>query len=101
MTNQYLQVIAHYYVSEGSLGQVLPLLDELTAASRTEPANLAYDYFCGREDPNHIVILERYTDADGFAAHRLSEHFQRIRAGQIIPLLDNRVIEEYASTAGA
>jgi quinol monooxygenase YgiN len=101
MTTQYHQVIAHYYVSEGSLDRVLPLLDELTAASRAEPANLGYDYFCGREDPNHIVILERYTDVDGFAAHRASEHFQRIGVGQIIPLLDNRVIEEYAGTTGA
>lgn len=101
MTTPYHQVIAHYYVSEGSLDQVLSLLDELTAASRTEPANLGYDYYCSRENPNHIVILERYTDADGFAAHRTSEHFQRIGAGQIIPLLDNRVIEEYAGTTSA
>lgn len=101
MTSQYHQVIAHYYVSEGKLEQVLPLLDELTAASRAEPQNLAYDYFCSRENPNHIVILERYTGADGFAAHRTSEHFQRIGFGQIIPLLDNRMIEEYAGSANA
>ena len=71
---------------------MLDLLAELTAASRTEPSNLSYEFFRGVENVDEIVIIENYTDAAGFAAHREAEHFQRIGIGQIIPLLENRVV---------
>lgn len=95
MSTSYFQVIAHYAVADGNVPTVLPLLAQLADASRAEPANLAYNFFQDAEDPNHIVILERYTDEAGFAAHRESAHFQEIGFGQIIPLLDNRFIESY------
>ncbi|WGW11432.1 antibiotic biosynthesis monooxygenase [Saxibacter everestensis] len=91
------QVIAHYYVKDGEARRVLALLAGLAAASRAEPANLSYDYYQGVEDPNHIVILERYVDAAGFAAHRESEHFRSIGFEQIIPLLETRQVEEYTA----
>lgn len=100
MSATYHQVIAHYTAREGEGERVLELLAQLTAASRSEPGNLAYDYYRNAEDPNHIVLLERYTDVDAFAAHRASEHFQRIGFGQIIPLLASRVVEEYPAAAG-
>jgi quinol monooxygenase YgiN len=92
LSNDFYQIIARYYPREGQTEAVLELLSELTAASRTEPANLGYEYFRGVENSDEIVIIESYLDAAGFAAHREAEHFQRIGVGQIIPLLEGRVI---------
>lgn len=99
MSTSYFQVIAHYFPAPDEVENVLGLLGELATASRTEPANISYEYFQGAQDPAHIVILERYTDASGFAAHREYEHFKAIGLGQIIPKLTSRRIESYEGSA--
>ncbi|MDQ0276495.1 quinol monooxygenase YgiN [Arthrobacter silviterrae] len=99
MTATHYQVIAHYFARPNQVRAVLALLAELARASRQEPANLSYEFFQNGEDPEHIVILERYVDAAGFERHRDSEHFQRIGAGQIIPLLTSRRVERYEGSA--
>ena len=83
------QVIARYFPLPGETETVLELLGELAAASRAEPANHAYDFYRGVADPDEI------------AAHRESEHFQRIGVGRIIPLLADRVIERYVEVTDA
>jgi quinol monooxygenase YgiN len=101
MTATHFQVIAHYVAQADQVRSVLDLPAELAQASRLEPANLSYEFFQGGEDPAHIVILERYVDAEGFAEHRDSEHFQRIGVGQIIPKLAKRNVDSYVgSTEG-
>jgi quinol monooxygenase YgiN len=95
MSEGYFQVIAHYHVRSGQEEAVAGLLHELAVASRTESANFSYDYFQGVENPRHFVILERYTDEAGFAAHRESAHFQGIGLQQIIPRLESRRVESY------
>ncbi|MET8873773.1 putative quinol monooxygenase [Nocardia sp. NPDC004604] len=97
MTAKYFQVIAHYRARPESVDAVIRHLHELAAASRNEAANLSYEFFQEVDDPAHIVILERYTDAAGFAAHRDQEHFQRIGLGQIIPRLDSRTVDTFVS----
>lgn len=99
MTAPYFQVIAHYHAQQGQQDQVRALLAELAQASRTEAANLSYAFFVSPEDACHFVILERYTDAAGFDAHRNSEHFQRIGFGQIIPLLERREVSSHMVAA--
>ncbi|MFF2276712.1 putative quinol monooxygenase [Agromyces sp. NPDC058126] len=101
MSAPQFQVIARYFPRPGETEAVLELLGELAAASRTEPANRAYDFYRGVANPDEIVILERYDDEAGFAAHRESEHFQRIGVGRIIPLLADRVIERYREAEDA
>lgn len=101
MANAYLQVIAHYYAKPGNGDRVAALLVELTEATRNEPKNLYYDFFRSPVDPDHIVILEQYTDADGLAVHRETEHFQRLGFGTIIPLLDRREVTSHMVAATA
>lgn len=101
MSTDFYQVIARYYPLAGETETVLALLAELTAASRTEPANISYEFFRGVENPDEIVIIESYTDAAGFAAHRDTEHFQQIGVGRIIPLLENRVVAKMTATLDA
>ena len=101
MSSKYFQVIAHYFPQPDEVQNVLGLLSGLAAASRTEEANLSYEFFRGEEDPVHIVILERYTDAAGFAAHREYDHFKTIGLGQIIPKLASRRVESYEGSTDA
>lgn len=85
-------VVARYVARPDTADQVARLLPELAAASRTEPANLDYVIARDLEDPTRFVIVETYVDESGFAAHREAEHFRRIGAGTIIPLLADRTV---------
>jgi quinol monooxygenase YgiN len=96
MAQTYLQVIAHYFAKPGNGDAVLKPLTELAAATRGEPKNLYYEFFRSPLDPDHFVILEQYSDADGLALHRETEHFQRLGFGTIIPLLDRREVSSYS-----
>ncbi|CAD6526214.1 hypothetical protein LMG27952_01902 [Paraburkholderia hiiakae] len=95
MAKSYLQVIAHYYVKRGHGETIAALLRELAAASRGEPKNLYYDYFRSPADPDHFVILEQYSDANGLAEHRETAHFQRIGLQSIVPLLERREVSSH------
>jgi quinol monooxygenase YgiN len=95
MPNTYLQVIAHYFCRQGEENVVKALLSELAIQTRTEPMNLYYEFFQSTEDARHFVILEKYTEASGLDAHRVTPHFQNIAMKQIIPLLDDRKVESY------
>ena len=58
MSTPQFQVIARYFPQAGQTEAVLTLLGELAAASRTEPANRAYDFYRGVTNSDEIVILE-------------------------------------------
>ena len=90
-----VQVIARYTLAPGNEDEVLALLPRLAEASRAEPGNLAYEVFRSVDDPRSVVLLERYASREAFAAHRESPHFNEIALGQIVPLLESRVVEEY------
>lgn len=89
-------VLAHYYPAQGNEARVLELLHTLTAASRTEEGNVGYDFYAPGSRSEEILIVERYVSAEAFAVHRESEHFRTIGKDQIIPLLDDRRVEEFA-----
>lgn len=95
MANAYLQVIAHFFAKPGNGDAIVKHLTELAAATRKEPNNLYYEFFRSPLEPDHFVILEKYSDAGGLAAHRETEHFQRLGFGTIIPLLERREVESH------
>jgi quinol monooxygenase YgiN len=90
-----LQVIARHTIAAGNEDQVHELLPQLIAAARTEPGNLAFDAYFALNDPTNYVLLERYTSRAAFAEHRETAHFKDLMLGRILPLLSNRVIEQY------
>jgi quinol monooxygenase YgiN len=92
-------VVARYRTLEGKTEEVLTHLHEMAAASRKEPGNITYEFFRGLQDDRQIVILESYGTADDFEAHRNSEHFQKIGAGQILPLLESRTVATYRTNS--
>lgn len=88
-------VLAHYRPAPGNEARVLELLHDLTAASRTEAGNVGYDFYAPGSISGEILIVERYVSSEAFAMHRESEHFRSIGKEQIIPLLNDRAIEEF------
>ena len=90
-----LQAIARYTISAGKEQEVLPLVDELVRASRTEPGHLSFAAYHRLDDDREIVLLERYVSREAFDAHRETPHFKELVRDQIIPRLDSRVVEAY------
>jgi quinol monooxygenase YgiN len=90
-----LQVIARYTIASGKEEEVLTLLPRLTEATRTEPGNISFVAYRQLGDPSEIVLLERYDSREAFAAHRETPHFKDLVLGQIVPLLESRVVETY------
>jgi quinol monooxygenase YgiN len=90
-----LQVIARYTLAPGNEDEVLALLPQLAAATREEPGNLGFEIYRGTEDPNAVILLERYASREAFAAHRESAHFKELVLNTIVPLLESRVVELY------
>jgi len=52
------------------------LMSEFTAATRAEPGAISFDWARSLDDPNEIVLIEAFADADAGAAHVNSEHFK-------------------------
>jgi quinol monooxygenase YgiN len=90
-----LQVIARYRIAQGKEDEVLALLPKLADASRAEPGNLAFVVYRRLDDDREVVLLERYTSREAFAAHRETPHFKDLVLDRIAPRLDSRVIETY------
>ena len=95
-----VQLIARHTMRAGTENEVLSLVDELVDASRTEPGNLAFEVYRGVRNPETYVLLERYASNEALAAHRASPHFRRIVGEQLVPLLVDRVVQEFDVSTG-
>jgi uncharacterized protein len=90
-----LQVIARYTVTFGNELEVESLLTQLAEATRTEPGNLSFATYRQLHDERQLVLLERYASLDAFMAHRATVHYNDLVLGQIVPRLDDRVVETF------
>ena len=89
-------LIARYYVKPGKMDEVLAAFAEAVPLVRAnEPQCSRYEINRSTEDPNLILIDERYADMDAVDVHRGTPHFEAIIKGKIWPLLDKRVAEFY------
>ena len=95
-----VQLIARHTMRAGTEKEVLPLVEQLVDAARIEPGNLAFEVYRAVCDPLTYVLLERYASREAVAEHRASPHFQRIVNEQLVPLLADRVVEEFDVPAG-
>lgn len=50
----------------------------LDAASRGEAGNSKYDYSYSTDDPNEMILIEHWSDADAIAMHSKEPHFLRL-----------------------
>ena len=83
-------LIARMKTRDGEQDRAAELVEQLTAASRTEPGNIHYIPHRDPEDPRVFVLYEQYVDEDAFKAHGQTEHFQSIGVGELFPLMEKR-----------
>lgn len=84
------ELIVKWKIRETEITRILSLLKELVEKTRNEPGNISYNIYQSAEDASEIFLHERYMDGDAIAAHKDSEHYQKIVLTQIIPHLEIR-----------
>lgn len=78
-----LKVIAEDFIHVNAIEMVLPLYQELVAATKKEPRCIAYDLFVDQKEAGHFIFIEEWPDREALDAHCASEHFQRL-----VPMID-------------
>ena len=72
------------------MAETLRLLAE---ASRQEPGCVSYIPHQVEGDPDTVVIYEQYRDCQALAAHRATEHFQKLAVGGLYQRMRDRSVE--------
>ena len=70
-----LIVHVHVRVSPGRVGDFLAATVVNARASLAEPGVLRFDVIQDQADPDHVVLVEVYRDAEASAAHKLTPHY--------------------------
>jgi quinol monooxygenase YgiN len=73
--------------------EIAETLRQLAEASRQEPGCISYIPHQVEDDPDTIVIYEQYEDAKSLAAHRASDHFQKLAVGGLYQRMRERAVE--------
>lgn len=76
--NTMLKVIAEDFMQPDAVEILMPMYEELVAATRREPLCISYDLFVDQKDPGHFVFIETWPDQAALDAHCASEHFRRL-----------------------
>jgi quinol monooxygenase YgiN len=90
-----LTIVARYRTRPGESDRVAAILEKHVAATRAEPGCVQFDAIRSRENPDEIVLYEKYVDEAAFEAHRKSPHFATYIEGQVIALLTERTWQRY------
>jgi quinol monooxygenase YgiN len=73
--------------------EIAETLRQLAEASRQEPGCVSYIPHQVEDDPDTVVIYEQYQDAKSLAAHRASDHFQKLAVGGLYQRMRERLVE--------
>ena len=88
-------VLATWQARPEHVDRVGELLRQLSPLSRGESGCRHYQAQVSPDEPATFVIYEVYDDEAAFAAHRASDHFQQLAAGQALPLLADRSVRTF------
>jgi quinol monooxygenase YgiN len=69
-------ITAKFRVKPGDADRWPEITAPFTAATRSEPGCLWFDWSRSVEDPHEYVLVEAFRDGDAGAAHVQSEHFK-------------------------
>lgn len=70
-----LVVHVHARIRPGQVGDFLAATQVNARASLAEPGVLRFDVIQDQADPDHVVLVEVYRDAEASAAHKLTPHY--------------------------
>lgn len=85
-------VVAHYRCEPADAATVREALLKAREGTLTEPGNLMYEVHSVVDQPGGFLLYERYTDREGFDAHKVADHFQEIIVETVWPLLTERSV---------
>jgi len=86
------EVFVKWKIKETETVEILKLLPNLAEETRKEAGNLYYAIYQSENNPNELILHERYIDAAAQEAHRNSKHYQSIVMDKIIPYLEAREV---------
>lgn len=75
---------------DGEQDRAADLIRELVPASRGEPGCNQYIGHRDPEDDRAFLMYEQYRDKSAFEEHGQTEHFQRLAAGELFGLMEER-----------
>ncbi|KAF2520135.1 antibiotic biosynthesis monooxygenase [Flavobacterium salilacus subsp. salilacus] len=84
------ELLVKWNIRESERDEILSLLPELVEKTRNEEGNILYNIYRSENNPNELILHERYADEEALNAHKLSEHYQNIVFKKIIPHLETR-----------
>lgn len=72
-----LRLNCFFKAAEGKYDEALEAAIALTACSRRDEGNIAYDTFESATQPDVFMICETWTDEAALAKHSAAEHFKK------------------------
>jgi quinol monooxygenase YgiN len=75
-----ISLIAKIPMKEDKVDEAIAAIKELIKAVATEEGTLAYSLNRDQKDPNTLIFIERYKDADALKAHSSTDHFKAFSA---------------------
>jgi len=79
-------VVAHVYSQADQIENILPLLQKLTEATRTEPGCVKYEVNQDTADETHFTFIEEWANDEALQLHFQTEHFKQATQ-QVKPLV--------------
>ena len=77
MTSSSIIVVAHVYCREDQVENILPILQKLTEATRTESGCVKYELHQDLSDQTHFTFIEEWKNEEALQLHFQMEHFKQ------------------------
>jgi quinol monooxygenase YgiN len=74
-------VVVHFHADEGRGADGLAALGDLSVPTHAEQGCLAFALHTAADDPDHIVLIERWASRAALDEHLATEHLAAFRAG--------------------
>ncbi len=91
-----LAVTAIWEARDGEADAVADILARFAPQARQEPGVKLFLVHRALENPAQFLFYELFEDADAFAAHQQTAHFEALIQGEGVPRLNRRERIQYA-----
>ena len=71
-----IAVVAKIPIQEGKMDEAIAIFKELIPNLKNDPGTEMYNICVDKNDPNTIVVVEAYADADALKLHGSTDHFK-------------------------
>ncbi len=90
-------VVARWYTKDGADDEVAAQLRVMVPFANAEPGCAFYVANRGVDDPRRFLLYEQYHDEAAFRAHTETDAFKEHVLGRIVPLLEQRERDIFAT----